>query len=106
MRVSLHEPLRVPAGFWELAVVCAALDQRDIGALFRLLRKYCGASQTRIGIAVELQQGTVSLIMNDRQAVTSIAVLERIADGLQMPNSARRRLGLAPDEQATTQGAA
>jgi tetratricopeptide (TPR) repeat protein/transcriptional regulator with XRE-family HTH domain len=106
MRVSLHEPLRVPAGFWELAVVSAALDQRDIGALFRLLRKYCGASQTRIGIAVELQQGTVSLIMNDRQAVTSIAVLERIADGLDMPNSARRRLGLAPDEQAMTQDAA
>jgi tetratricopeptide (TPR) repeat protein len=100
MRVSLHELLRVPAGFWELAVVCAVLDQRDIGALFRLLRKYCGASQTRIGIAVQLQQGTVSLIMNDRQAVTSIAVLERIADGLEMPNSARRRLGLASLAQA------
>jgi tetratricopeptide (TPR) repeat protein/transcriptional regulator with XRE-family HTH domain len=109
MRVSLHEPLRVPARFWELDAVCAALDQRAIGALFRLLRKYCGASQTRIGIAVELQQGTVSLIMNDRQAVTSITVLERIADGLDMPNSARRRLGLAPlapDEQgnATSHG--
>jgi Helix-turn-helix domain len=109
MRVSLHDPLRVPAGFWELDAVCVALDQRAIGALFRLLRKYCGASQTRIGIAVALQQGTVSLIMSDRQAVTSIAVLERIADGLDMPNSARQRLGLAspsPDEQgnATSRG--
>jgi hypothetical protein len=54
---------------------------------------------------VQLQQGTVSLIMNDRQAVTSIAVLERIANGLNMPNSARRRLGLAPDDQAMTQDA-
>ncbi|MGH3991399.1 MAG: helix-turn-helix domain-containing protein, partial [Pseudonocardiaceae bacterium] len=92
------DPLRIGAAFWQRDDVNRALDQRDIGALFRLLRRHVGASQHRIGTAVELQQGTVSAIMKGDRAVTSIDVLERIADGLRMPDQARMRLGLAPKE--------
>lgn len=54
------DPLHVPPDFWSREQVRAALRMRDIGALFRLLKKYTAASQTRIGIAVKLEQGYVS----------------------------------------------
>jgi tetratricopeptide (TPR) repeat protein len=98
MATKARDPLKVPAEFWQRNDVAVALGRRDIGHLFRLLRQYCGASQTRIGISVEMTQSTVSLIMNDSQTVTAIAVLERIADGLGMSDDARMRLGLAPKE--------
>jgi tetratricopeptide (TPR) repeat protein len=90
------DPLRIPAGFWLRGDVSRVLAHRDIGALFRLLSKYVGASQTRIGTATGLAQGTVCLIMNGSRVVTAIDVLERIADGLAMPDECRLRLGLAP----------
>jgi hypothetical protein len=43
-----------------------------------------------------MTQSTISLIVNRDQAVTALAVLERIADGLRIPDEARMRLGLAP----------
>ncbi len=90
------DPLRVPAGFWRRGDVGNALDHRDFGALFRLLNSHAGASQTRIGTATGMPQGTVCLIMNGKRAVRAIDVLERIADGLTLPDEARLRLGLAP----------
>jgi len=57
-------------------------------------------SQIRIGTAVGLAQVRVSLIARDRQAVTSTAVLTRIADGLGMPEHARICLGIAPRQAA------
>src|SRR5215211_790120 len=98
MAASAHDPLRVPPDFWQRDEVTAALEQRDIGRLFGHLRKYCGASQTRIGTAVGMTQSTVSLIVNRNTAVAALAVLERIADRLEMPDEARMRLGLAPKE--------
>lgn len=92
------DPLKVRSEFWQRAEVCTALSQRDIGHLFRLLRQYCGASQTQIGAAVGYSQSTVSPIMIGIQRVSAMAVLERIADGLDMPDDARLRLGLAPKE--------
>jgi len=51
------EPLRVPASFWRRSDVGEALGRRDVGALFRLLGQHAGASQQKIGVAVDLQQG-------------------------------------------------
>lgn len=98
MVTSAHDPLRVPAQFWHRDDVCQALEQCDIARLFRLLRQHCGASQTRIGTAVGMTQSTVSLIVNLSKPVIAIAVLERIADGLAMPDDCRMRLGLAPKD--------
>jgi len=46
-----------------------------------------------------MTQSTVSLIMRGRQTVTSLVVLERIAEGLDMPAEARGRLGLAAEKE-------
>ncbi|NJC72635.1 helix-turn-helix transcriptional regulator [Planosporangium thailandense] len=88
-------PLRIQYEFWSRDDVVAALRTRDIGALFRLIRRYTGASQTQLGIAVGLEQGYVSRIISGRKVMT-IDVLERIADGCGMPDEARITVGLAP----------
>ncbi|MGH3886220.1 MAG: helix-turn-helix domain-containing protein [Pseudonocardiaceae bacterium] len=99
---SAFDPLRVPAQFWARDDVGRALDRRDFGELFRLLSKHLGASQTRIGTATGLSQGTVCVIMNGSRQVHTFDVVERIADGLTMPDAARVRLGLAPRGKALT----
>jgi len=96
MASSAFDTLRVPEEFWLRDDVGNALDHRDIGALFRLLSKHAGASQTRIGTATGLSQGTVYVIMNGSRLVSALDVLERIADGLALPDMAQLRLGLAP----------
>jgi len=97
---NAFDPLRVPDEFWARDDVGEALDRRNFGELFRLLSKHLGASQTRIGTSTGQAQGAVCDIMNDRRQVMAIDVLERIADGLAMPDAARMRLGLAPRGKA------
>src|SRR5262249_3155048 len=94
MRPQASDPIQISDNFWMRSDVEATLDGHDIGALFRLVRRHTGASQTRIGIAVGMPQSRVSAVMaGDR--VTTVEVLTRIADGLDLPTDARRRLGLA-----------
>ncbi|MFI7068668.1 helix-turn-helix domain-containing protein [Micromonospora sediminicola] len=95
----LLDPLRIPEDAWSHGEVLTALAARDIGGLFRWITSLTGASQSRIGAAVGLEQGYISRIMAGRK-VTSIDVLERIADGCRMPDQARIAMGLAP-RQAT-----
>lgn len=78
--------LQVPPSLWERQETLDALSARDIGALFRLLRQYAGASQTQIAIACGMTQGKVSETMKKggRQVLT-LEVFERIADGLGCP---------------------
>ncbi|WP_431976122.1 helix-turn-helix domain-containing protein [Micromonospora haikouensis] len=91
----LLDPLRIPEHAWSHGEVLTVLAARDIGGLFRWITSLTGASQSRIGAAVGLEQGYVSRIMAGRK-VTSIDVLERIADGCRMPGQARIAMGLAP----------
>jgi transcriptional regulator with XRE-family HTH domain len=74
-----------------------ALAHRDITTVFRILRD-AGVSQARIASATGQGQSEVSEIMSGRQ-VQSVALLERIADGLGVP---RGWMGLAyaPDLEA------
>jgi transcriptional regulator with XRE-family HTH domain len=67
-----------------------ALAHRDIAAVFRILRD-AGVSQLRIARATGQGQSEVSEIISGRQ-VQSVALLERIADGLGVP---RGWVGLA-----------
>lgn len=96
MRESALDPPVIRDEFWNRPDVCQALAQREMGALFRLLRQYEGLSQIKIGTAVELAQVRVSRISRDLEGVTTRHVLTRIANGLSMPNHARVRLGIAP----------
>ena len=99
MASTAFDPLTVPDEFWAREEVGGAVDHRDVGELFGLLSKQLGASQTRIGTATGLAQGTVCDIMNGRRQVMALDVLERIADGLGMPDATRVRLGLAPRDR-------
>jgi transcriptional regulator with XRE-family HTH domain len=73
-----------------------ALAERDFGLLFRLLARYAGASQTQLAIAVGMTQGQISTIMAGTRRITAIEVIERVLDGLSVPDPARMTLGLAP----------
>ncbi|HCU52205.1 MAG TPA: hypothetical protein DGG94_20820 [Micromonosporaceae bacterium] len=95
MAPPAFKTLRVPDTFWSREQVHVALREREIGSLFGLLQRYLGASQTQIGSAVEMEQGNVSRIMKGRRVV-AIDVLDRIAIRLEMPDSCRMLLGLAP----------
>jgi hypothetical protein len=64
--------------------------------LFRLAKQYAGASQNRIAAATGVAQSRVNVLMNRGGPVTSIEVLQRVADGLNLPDHARMCLGLAP----------
>jgi transcriptional regulator with XRE-family HTH domain len=96
MRPSAFDPPAIPPAFWERPDVCQALRQRDMSALFRLLRQYLGLSQMRIGTAVGLGQGRMSEVINGIRKIRDVKVFERIADGLDMPDHARVLLGLTP----------
>jgi len=86
----------IPDAFWQRTDTTAALRSRNIGQFFALLRQYAGASQTQIGMACGMTQSKVSDIIRGIQQVESLAVFERIADGLRIPDPARITLGLAP----------
>ncbi|GAB3488811.1 helix-turn-helix domain-containing protein [Nocardiopsis coralliicola] len=90
------DPVALPDWAWGRDDVESALVARDIGALLRFVQQYGGASQTRLAAATGISQGRISEILAGKKAVTAFEVIERIADGLAMPDPARMRLGLAP----------
>ncbi|GAA3143602.1 hypothetical protein GCM10010466_38210 [Planomonospora alba] len=86
----------IPGSIWRRPDMLAALRARDIAQVLQLVRQYAGASQTTIGSMIGMSHGKVSDIMSGNQQVTAFEVFERIADGLDFPDSARVALGLAP----------
>ena len=112
MQARVLDPLALPETFWTSPDALGVLAGRDIGGLFRLVRRSTGASQTQIGIATGLSQAQVSEIMGGSRRVTSIDVLSRIVTGLHMPRSASDVLflggpspGTAVDVVAVNRGA-
>lgn len=91
---SSFDPIRLPDEVWRAHT--ADLQARDVGALFRLARKYAGASQNRISAATGIPQSRVNALMNNRSGpVSTLEMFERVADGLNLPDHARASLGLA-----------
>jgi len=78
---------------WEQRDMRDALLNRDVSAIYRLLRKQ-GVSQRQIAALTGQSQSEVSEILKGRQ-VMAYDVLARIADGLGIP---RGYMGLAYDE--------
>ncbi|GLW00905.1 helix-turn-helix domain-containing protein [Streptomyces lavendulae] len=99
-------PIDLPSWAWERAEVRQALRARDMGATFRHVQQYAGASQARIAAAVGMTQARVNEIINRRREVSRLDVYERIADGLNMPDDARHLLGLAASREKRSGGAA
>jgi len=98
--------VEMPGWAWQEPAVREALRARDMGAVLRAVQKYAGASQARIAAAVDMTQGRVNEVINGRREVSRLDVYERLADGLSMPDDARRLLGLAPARQQRVGGTA
>ncbi|WP_406453450.1 XRE family transcriptional regulator [Streptomyces sp. NBC_00876] len=81
----------VVAGLLDDPRLVAALTDRDMGALFRLIN-HRGVSTRRIAAAVEITQGRLYDYMNNKSRVEKLAIFEQIADALHIPG---HRLGLA-----------
>ncbi|WP_217199919.1 helix-turn-helix domain-containing protein [Streptomyces buecherae] len=62
-----------------------ALADRDIAAVFRHYRRHTGTSQTRLGALTGLAQSDISAIERGVRRVTSAEVLDRITNGLDIP---------------------
>ncbi|MGH3717490.1 MAG: helix-turn-helix domain-containing protein [Pseudonocardiaceae bacterium] len=82
--------------FFEDDEVRAALANRDIRALYRLLQRV-GVSQRQIADLTGQSQSEVSEITLKGRQVLNVQVLERIADGIGIP---RARMGLSYGEDA------
>jgi hypothetical protein len=92
----------IPDSFWQRSETVAALRGRDMGRFFALVQQHTGASQTQIGMACGgMTQGKISDIIRGITEVKHLDKFEEIADGLNMPDTARTALGLAPKEPAT-----
>ncbi|MBV9012192.1 MAG: helix-turn-helix transcriptional regulator [Pseudonocardiales bacterium] len=81
------------SAWYEWPAARAALEARDVGAVYRLLRRV-GFSQREIGQRTGQSQSEVSEILRGRQ-VRDITVLERICDGLGVPRERMRLWGSA-----------
>jgi hypothetical protein len=88
--------VEIPDPFWQQPMTIAALRKRDVGRLLLLVHQYTGASQTQIATTCGTTQPKISDIIRGVQKVESLAVFERYAEALRMPDPARIRLGLAP----------
>jgi transcriptional regulator with XRE-family HTH domain len=91
----------VPASLWGHPSMVAALVDRDIGAVLRLVRDHVGWSQSVIAVKIEVSQSQVSPIVRGSCTVTSLSRMESVADGLGIPDQARMALGLAPQRAST-----
>ncbi|GAA3249281.1 XRE family transcriptional regulator [Nonomuraea helvata] len=103
MQNGAFDPIELPAVVWEQEQTREILRERDIAGLFGLAVKY-GASQVRIGTATGLGQPRVNAILRGNGTIKELAVIERIASGLRLPDHARMLLGLAPLDIASPTG--
>ncbi|MFI6741881.1 XRE family transcriptional regulator [Nonomuraea sp. NPDC050451] len=94
MQNGAFDPIELPAVLWEREQTREILRERDIAGLFGLAVKY-GASQVRIGTATGLGQPRVNAVLRGNGTIKELAVIERIASGLRLPDHARMLLGLA-----------
>ena len=90
------EPIHLPAELWWDPSVLALCRDHDANGLFRLAKSY-GISNERLAYWVGTEAGEISKRINDRISGPIIAINRwlRIADGLNMPDRARRAAGLA-----------
>lgn len=70
-----------------------ACQRRDLGAIIRVLRKY-GITQGRIASLTGIAQGRLSEYNTGKRVPSAKSTFEAFANGLKMPDHARRALGL------------
>jgi len=99
-----YGPVSMADREWRKPGIRHALRQRDAGTLLRLVQQFSGVSQARLATATGIGQGRLNEIINGHRQVARLDVLERLADGLAMPDDARVLFGLAPVHADTLTG--
>lgn len=91
-------PIELPAEVWTRPDVLDMCRRRDAGALLRLANSSkFRVSQGRLAYWMDTEPGVVNKMINGKSGdVLRLDKWERIADALNMPDSARIALGLAP----------
>lgn len=92
------DTVHLPATAWRLPDMRQALRTRDVSTVLRFAQQYTGASQGRLASAIGIGQGRLNELINRRREVSTLEMFERLAAGLNMPDSSRMLLGLAPAE--------
>lgn len=98
-RRKTFDPGAVPLQFWRRDDVRLALARREVGRLFGIyLGEFPTCTQAQLALLTEHDRSDVSNFVRGTRSsrVTDIDVLNRIADGLAMPDEARTLIGLAP----------
>ena len=76
--------------------VVVACGHRDLGVVIEILGAH-GVTQGQIAGLTGISQGRLSEYRNHKRKPTASSIFEAFADGLGMPPTARRALGLSPD---------
>jgi transcriptional regulator with XRE-family HTH domain len=94
---TTFDPIHLPDEAWRTPEIEEVLRERDFRSIFQLARKY-GITHERITVNSGVAAGRISEVKNGHRIIKSLDVMERIASGLNMPDHARVKLGLAPRE--------
>lgn len=81
--------------------VLEACGHRDLGVVIEILGAH-GVTQGQIAGLTGISQGRLSEYRNHKRKPTASSIFEAFADGLGMPPTARRVLGLSPDPAVTS----
>jgi transcriptional regulator with XRE-family HTH domain len=81
--------LRIPGQFWALPDVHQAVRTRDCQQLLKIVQRELGASQVVIATATGVDSTYVARIIRGERRPSKIDLLQRIADGLGMPDDLR-----------------
>jgi hypothetical protein len=101
-RRKSFDPQSIPADFWTRPEVGAALCDRNMTDLFGLFfNVFPACTQVQLALLTGHDRADISNWVRGARAarVADIDVLERIAEGMAMPDAARVKLGLAPTSQ-------
>ncbi|SBW21600.1 helix-turn-helix domain-containing protein [Protofrankia symbiont of Coriaria ruscifolia] len=84
-----------PPDLWQRPDMAPALAGKDIGAIFRIYRRWTGSTQQDLAELIGgIAQPRISAIERGREQVMSLDLIQRIASGLNIPG---HLLGLAPE---------
>lgn len=104
---QMPRSLHLADDFWYSPDVADAFIRTDVAQLIRLIQRSTGASQTQIGTAVGLAQPKISELTTPQRPASgnrSIAVMRRIAQGLNMPRDVAAAFMLAEPPDPGRQG--
>lgn len=86
-------PDHLPHAVIQRADFAEACARRDIGAVFRLARKWAGFTNSHLARRCEMGVSQVADYASGRTTATAVAIFERVSDGLHVPG---RMLLLGP----------